>query len=167
MKIVCDFCGAEYTLPKMPTGQVKCAVCSHVWTPGRPLRQRTFIKFLSALCALLAVGIFFLVVMFFPGNKIPPLMIITNENSISMIQDKDGNMRLSVSGKIMNTTDVAYGVPDLLVVFRDAQNHILSRQDCPAPVTLLDSKTSVSFVCEISNFSSDAKRLKVELKESK
>lgn len=170
MKIVCDFCRAEYTLSKMPTGPVKCAVCGHVWTPHRPLPQRTFIKFLSALCALLAVGIFAFVVLFLPRgntNADQALVINTDENSVRIVKDKDGNNRIFVSGDIINNTDDVQGLPGMIITSYGMDGNVLSREDIVSPATFLDPKTTVTFNHTLSVIPSDVKQVKVELKESK
>ena len=170
MKITCDFCKAEYTLSKIPNGQVKCAVCGHVWTPCRSLRQNSFIKFMSALCALLAVCVFcFVVVFLFKGNedKNKPLMAKINENDIRMVKDDIGNNRIFVSGNITNTTDEVYGLPNVIIISYDANGNMLSRQTFLPPATFLESKTTVTFNYVLSVVPTEVKRLAIELKESK
>lgn len=171
MKIVCDFCKAEYTLSKMPVGRVKCAVCGHVWNPHRPVHQNSFVKFLSALCALLAVCVFSVIIMFFPTNredKNKPLLAKINSEDIRIVKDEGGNNRLLISGNITNTTDDVYGLPNIIIISYDSNGEMLSRQTFLPPVTLLESKTTVTFNYVLSKVvPTEVKRLNIELKESK
>ena len=169
MKIVCDFCKTEYTLERVPNMPVKCAVCGHVWTPRVPFRQKTFIKFIAAVCAFIAACIFsFVVIVNFSGNKnYSALVTNIDEKNIHTVLDENGNNRIFVSGDITNTTDDIYGLPNIIIISYDAMGNILSRQTFLPPATLLEAKTTVTFNHMLSVDPTIVKRLSVELKESK
>ena len=169
MKIVCDFCKTEYTLERVPNMPVKCAVCGHVWTPRVPFRQKTFIKFIAAVCAFIAACIFsFVVIVNFSGNKnYSALVTNIDEKNIHTVLDENGNNRIFVSGDITNTTDDIYGLPNIIIISYDAMGNILSRQTFLPPATLLEAKTTVTFNHMLSVDPTNVKRLSVELKESK
>lgn len=170
MKIVCDFCKTEYTLNKRPTTPVKCAVCGHVWTPRVPISQNTLMKFIAAICALIAACIFsFVVVMNLSSgtNKNKPLVPKIDEKNIRIVLDENGNNRIFVSGDITNTTDDIYGLPNIVIVSHDENNNVLSRQAFVPPATLLEGKTTVTFNYMLSVNPTNVKKLTVELKESK
>lgn len=170
MKIVCDFCKTEYKLDGNLNGPVKCAVCGHVWTPYKSISQRTVIKFMAAVCALIAAVIFSVVVLVnFSGKSEKNKTIFANidEKSVHIVKDKDGVNRVFVSGNITNNTDEMYGVPNVVIISYDANNNVLSRQTFMPPVTFLESKTTVTFNHILSVDASSVKRVSVELKESK
>lgn len=170
MKIVCDFCKTEYNLNKRPNTPVKCAVCGHVWTPKVPISQKTLIKFIAAVSALIAACIFsFVVIMNFSnvGGKNKPLVPKIDEKNIHIVTDENGNNRIFVSGDITNTTNDIYGLPNIIIVSHDADNNVLSRQTFMPPATLLEAKTTVTFNYMLSVNPTNVKRLTVELKESK
>ena len=171
MKIVCDYCKAEYTLNKIPNTPVKCAVCGHTWLPHRPLSQRSTIKFIATLCAFIAACIFaFVVIVQFQQNRVnknKPLVATIDQENVRIVKDSDGNNRIFVSGNITNTTDDMYGLPNITIISYDGVGNMLSRQNFIPPVTLLESKTTVTFNYMLSVVPTDVKRLSVELKESK
>ena len=170
MKTVCDFCKTEYILDKIPNVPVKCAVCGHVWTPRRPLRQNSILKFIAALTAFVAACVFsFVVIIGFQKDKShnQPLVASINEKDVHIIIDENGNNRIFVSGDITNNTDDIYGLPNIVIVSYDANDNVLSRQAFIPPVTLLDSRTTVTFNHILSVEPTNVKRVSVELKETK
>lgn len=169
MKIVCDFCKTEYNLDATPNSPVKCAVCGHIWTPRVPISQKTMIKFIAAICAFIAACIFSFVVIvnFSGGKKNQPLVTKIDEKNIHTMMDENGNNRIFVSGDITNTTNDIYGVPNIIIVSYDGTGNVLSRQTFMPPVTLLESKNTVTFNYMLSVEPTNVKRLSVELKESK
>lgn len=170
MKTVCDFCKTEYTLTEIPNTPVKCAVCGHVWTPRVPFRQKTFMKFIAAICAFIAACIFsFVVVVNFAGknDKNRPLVPTIDEHNIHIIVDENGNNRIFVSGDITNTTNDIYGLPNIVIISYDVDNNVLSRQTFMPPATLLEAKTTVTFNHVLSVNPAKVKRLSVELKGTK
>lgn len=169
MKITCDFCKTEYTLDKIPTTPVRCAVCGHVWTPRVPFRQNATIKLIAAICAFIAACVFSVVVILNFSNKSnnKPLITTIDEKNIHIVTDDKGDKRIFVSGDITNTTDDIYGLPNIVIISYDANNNILSRQAFVPPSTLLEPKTTVTFNHMLSVDPTHVKRLSVELKESK
>ena len=169
MKTVCEFCKTEYSLERAPNMPVKCAVCGHVWTPRVPFRQKTFMKFIAAVCAFIAACIFsFVVIVNFSGNKKQSALVTKiDEKNIHTVSDENGNKRIFVSGDITNTTDDIYGLPNIIIISFDAAGNVLSRQTFLPPATLLEAKTTVTFNHMLSVDPTNVKRLSVELKESK
>lgn len=170
MKITCDFCKTEYNMEKRPTVPVKCAVCGHVWTPKASFNKNTTIKFIAAICALIAACIFSIAVIvnFHDGkNKNKPLITKIEEKNIHIVADESGNNKIFVSGTITNTTDDIYGLPNLIIVSYDIHDNVLSRQTFTPPATLLEGKNTVTFNHILSVDPANVKRLSVELKESK
>ena len=168
MKIVCDFCKTEYTLNKRPTMPVKCAVCGHVWTPRVPISHKTLLKFIAAVCALIAACIFsFVAIVNFKNGGNKPLITKIDEKNIHIVTDANGNNRIFVSGDITNTTNDIYGLPNLVVISYDAKDNVLSRQTFIPPATLIEAKTTITFNYMLSVNPENVKRLTVELKESK
>jgi len=170
MKTVCDFCKTEYNLNKIPNTPVKCAVCGHVWTPRRSFRQNLVLKFIAAVCALVAAVIFsFVVIIGYNNDKSRgrPLTAGIDEKNVHVIIDENGNKKIFVSGHVTNNTDDIYGLPNIIILSYDAADNILSRQAFIPPVTLLDSRTTVTFNYTLSVEPTNVKRVTVELKESK
>ena len=169
MKTVCDFCKTEYILEHAPSTPVKCAVCGHVWMPRKQISQKTMIKFIAAICALIAACIFsFVAIVNLSGSgKNQPLVTKIDEKNIHTIVDEKGDNRIFVSGDITNTTDDIYGLPNIIIVSYDAQGNVLSRQTFMPPATLLEAKTTVTFNHVLSVDPTNVKRLSVELKETK
>lgn len=169
MKITCDFCQTEYNIDKMPSTAVRCAVCGHVWTPHIPFREKTTMKLIAAICALIAACVFCLAVVFnfSDGTKNKPLVTKIDEKNIHVVTDENGNNRIFVSGDITNTTDDIYGLPNIVIISYDEHDNVLSRQAFVPPSTLLEPKTTVTFNHMLSVDPVHVKRLSVELKESK
>ena len=170
MKTICNFCKTEYNLDKFPNVPVKCAVCGHVWMPRRPLRQNSVMKFIAALTALAAAFVFsFVVIVGFQNDRAnkKPLLANIDEKNVRIVVDENGNNRIFVSGNITNNTDDIYGLPNIIIISYDAFDNILSRQVFLPPVTLLDSRTTVTFNHMLSVDPVNVKRVSVELKETK
>lgn len=170
MKAICDFCKTEYNLDKNPNGALKCAVCGHVWTPRRSLRQHSTLKFIAAICAFIAACIFsFVVIVGFQKDKSQqqPLIANIDEQNVRIVVDENGNNRVFVSGNLTNNTDNLRGLPNIVIVSHDASGNVLSRQAFIPPVTLLAPRTTVTFNHMLSVDPTNVKRVTVELKETK
>lgn len=170
MKIICDFCKTEYSLDKIPSVPVKCAVCGHTWMPHKPFYQIAWIKFIAALSAFITACIFaFVIFVNFQNNsyKKPILSAGIDEETVRLIKDKNGLNRLFVSGHVTNNTDDLYGLPNLVIVSYDENNNVLSRQTFMPPATLLEAKNTVTFNYILSVDPTNVKRVAVELKETK
>lgn len=168
MKIVCDFCKTEYSLDKFPNAPVKCAVCGHVWSPRRPFRQNTVLKFIAAICALAAACVFsFAVLVSFKKETKKPLVVSIDQKNVHLVVDDKGDNRIFVSGHITNNTDEIYGLPNIIILSHDAADNVLSRQTFIPPVTLIEPKTTVTFNHILSVDPTNVQRVSIELKESK
>lgn len=166
MKIKCDICKTEYTLPDFPSGPVRCAVCGNVWTPPRANRRGGLMVFIASLCALLAATIFAVTVIVTSRrddpNKRPLVATITD---VTMVGDTE-TPQISVKGTVTNRSDDIYGLPDLIIVLYDASGAPVARQKFMPSATLLDAGQSVEFSHTISNVVPGVKRVAVELLET-
>ena len=163
MKIKCDFCKTEYSLDKTPTSPVKCAVCGHVWSVAGPSRRGAWMVFIAAACALLS-AIVFTVAVVVRGridNASKPLVAEISE--IKTITDKGGVPHFVVRGAIVNQTTQIYGVPDLIIVSRDASGNPIARQKFMPSVPLLDAGAAVEFNHTLSTSTAGVKKITVEL----
>ncbi|MBR3510559.1 MAG: hypothetical protein IKN73_00665 [Alphaproteobacteria bacterium] len=167
MKITCDFCKTEYNLDKIPSVPVKCAVCGHTWMAPKPFYQKSWLKFIAALTALMSACVFVFVVIITFNNdnyKKQTLSAGIDEEFVRVIKDKDGANRLFVAGHITNNTDEIYGLPNLIIISYDANNNVISRQTFMPPATLLESKNTIVFNYILSVEPTNVKRVAVELK---
>jgi len=164
MKIKCDFCKTEYTLDKAPNAPVKCAVCGHVWTVARASRRGAILAFVTAVCALLSAIVFTVAVVV--QSKIDSVAnkpLVAEISEIKTVADKDGMARFVVRGAIINQTDKIYGVPDLVIVSRDAHGKPIARQKFLPSMPLLDAGASVEFNHVLSSSTDGVKKITVEL----
>ena len=164
MKIKCDFCKTEYTLDKAPNAPVKCAVCGHVWTVARASRRGAILAFVTAACALLSAIVFTVAVVV--QSKIDSVAnkpLVAEISEIKTVADKDGMARFVVRGAIINQTDKIYGVPDLVIVLRDAHGKPIARQKFLPSMPLLDAGASVEFNHVLSSSTDGVKKITVEL----
>ena len=164
MKIKCDFCKTEYTLDKAPNAPVKCAVCGHVWTVARASRRGAILAFVTAACALLSAIVFTVAVVV--QSKIDSVAnkpLVADISEIKTVADKDGTARFVVRGAIINQTDQIYGVPDLVIVLRDAHGKPIARQKFLPSMPLLDAGASVEFNHVLSSSTDGVKKITVEL----
>lgn len=164
MKIKCDFCKTEYTVDKTPTTPVKCAVCGHVWNVVAPARRGAWMLFVASLCALLSAVVFAVAVVV--KSKIetanrPP--IVAELTEIKTVTDDNGVPRFSVRGAIINQSTEIYGVPDLVVVSRDAAGREVARQKFMPSATLVEPGVSVGFNHVLNTTTDGVKKITVEL----
>ncbi len=164
MKIKCDFCKTEYALDRAPTTPVKCAVCGHVWNVAVPNKRGAWMLFIAALCALLSAIVFTVAVVV--KSKIenanrPPLVAELTE--ITTVADDAGVPRFAVRGAIINQTTEIYGVPDLIVVSRDASGREIARQKFMPSATLVESGASIGFYHVLNTTTNGVKKITVEL----
>lgn len=164
MKITCDFCKTEYSVPSRPATAVKCAICGHVWAVAAPARRDVFLKFFAALCALFAAIVFAAVVMITHDKKVeknkPLVATITGYESVV---DDAGTPHLVVSGRITNQSAEIYGVPDLILVSHAADGTVIEKQKFMPSATLLDSGGYTEFRHILSVPVSQVKKVTVEL----
>ena len=164
MKIKCDFCKTEYSVDKAPTTPVKCAVCGHVWTVTVGSHRGAWMMFIVSLCALLSAAIFATAVVVQSkiknANREP---IVAQLDEIKTITDDNGVARFVVRGAIVNQSGEIYGVPDLVVVSRDATGHEIARQKFMPTATLVESGSSVPFQHVLTTPTAGVKKITVEL----
>ncbi|MBP5363890.1 MAG: hypothetical protein J6Y49_00875 [Alphaproteobacteria bacterium] len=164
MKIKCDFCKTEYSVDKSPTTPVKCAVCGHVWTATTPTHRGAWMMFIASLCALLSAAVFATAVIVRSkienANKQP---IVAQLTEIKTVTDDNGVPRFSVRGAIINQSTEIYGVPDLVVVSRDASGREIARQKFMPSATLVEAGASVEFYHVLSTATDGVKKITVEL----
>lgn len=164
MKIKCDFCKTEYSVDKTPTTPVKCAVCGHVWTVTAPSRRGAWMMFIASVCALLSAAVFATAVVVQSkiknANKQP---IVAQLTEIKTVTDDNGVPRFAVRGVIVNQSTEIYGVPDLVVVSRDASGREIARQKFMPSATLVESGASVAFNHVLSTPTDGVKKITVEL----
>ena len=166
MKIKCDICKTEYSLPSAPNGAVRCAVCGNVWHCSCSPRRGPLLMFFAAVCALLAATVFAVAVIVTSRsdnpNKKPLVASITNVETVTA---DDGSSRVVVNGTVTNRSEDVYGLPDLIIVLHDDKGAPISRQKFMPSATLLDAGQSVRFSHTLSGDISGAKKVTVELQE--
>lgn len=140
MKITCDFCKTEYNMTSRPGASVRCAICGNTWTVAAPARKNAFLMFFASLCALLSVIVFVVAVVVThkpDPDKDAPLVARVTEHAI--ITNESGVRQLAVSGTITNQTADIYGMPDIMIVLRDANGRKIFEQKFMPSATLLDA----------------------------
>lgn len=166
MKIKCEVCKTEYSMPNAPSGRVRCAVCGNVWNVSSGSRRGGLMIFFASLCALLAATVFAVAVIVTSRRddpaKRPLVATITN---VSTNQDDAGAQRIVVDGTVTNRSDDIYAFPDLIIVLYDANGSPLSRQKFMPSATLLDAGQSVRFSHTLSGDMTGVKRVTVELSD--
>ncbi len=164
MKIKCDVCKTEYSMPNAPSGRVRCAVCGNVWHISRSPRRSGLLVFFASLCALLAATVFAVAVIVSSRHddpaKRPLVATITN---VSTVKDDGATPRIVVDGTVTNRSDDIYAFPDLIIVLYDANGAPISRQKFMPSATLLDAGQSVRFSHTLSGNMVGVKRVTVEL----
>jgi predicted Zn finger-like uncharacterized protein len=164
MKITCDFCKTEYSVPSRPAAAVKCAICGHTWTVSTPARREAFLKIFAALCALFSAIVFAAVVMMTHDKKVEKSKpLVATITGYETVVDEAGVSRLVVSGRITNQSDELYGVPDLVLVSHGADDTIIEKQKFMPSATLLDSGSYTEFRHILSVPVSTVKKITVEL----
>ena len=164
MKIKCDICKTEYSMPSAPSGRVRCALCGNVWSVSNASRRNGLMVFFASLCALLAATVFVVSVIITSRRddpeKRPLVATITN---VSTVTDDGGASRILVNGTVTNRSDDIYAFPDLSIILYDANGTPISRQKFMPSATLLDAGQSVGFSHTLSGDVTGVKRVTVEL----
>lgn len=167
MKIKCEFCNTEYTLAAAPVGPVKCAVCGHMWTVAMPSRKNALLMFVASLCALLAATVFAVVVVVrHQANNIVNRPLVATIDEIKSVVDASGAAHFVVSGAVINQSDDIYGVPDLIILSRDADGNVIARQKFMPSATLLDAGDRATFSHTLSTPTVGVKKITVELQDA-
>ncbi len=163
MKIKCDFCQTEYTVPRTAHGAVRCALCGHTWNVVNMGRVNAWLVMISAICALLAAGIFVAAVIArsrIDAATVGPLTPKVSE--IAWQNGDDAAPQMVVRGSITNNTSDIYGVPDLIITLRDAHDHVLGRQKFMPTATLIEGGATIQFDYRLAPVMG-VKRISVEL----
>ncbi|MCM1294766.1 MAG: FxLYD domain-containing protein [Muribaculaceae bacterium] len=163
MKVSCDFCKTEYTLPGRVSGPVKCAVCGRVWTVRNQTPRSAIMVLFAATCALLAAIIFtFVVIVHHQAAQASDKPLVATVTDVHSVVDAAGNAHFVVSGVVSNNSDEIYGVPNLVIVSYDDNGRVIGRQKFLSPATLLDAGTSVTFSHTLSTGAVGVKNIQVE-----
>ncbi len=164
MKVTCEFCKTEYSLPRAPASAVKCAICGRVWSVANAPRRSATLMFIAAVCALLAAVVFTVTII---GrhkiNDVQNRPLVASISDIKTVVDADGVPHFVVSGNVINRSDEIYGVPDLIIVSRDADGNPITRQKFMPSATLLDAGAHASFSHTLSSPAAGVKKITVEL----
>lgn len=164
MKITCDFCKTEYSLDRAPTVPVRCAVCGRTWTVAAPARRGAWLTFFAALCALLAATLFSVVVIArHQIDNIQNRPLVATVSDIKTVVDAAGTPHFVVSGRVYNQSDDIYGVPDLIIVSRDADGRPVAQQKFMPSATLLEPGAWTEFSHTLSAPTAGVKKITVEL----
>ncbi|MDR1337963.1 MAG: zinc-ribbon domain-containing protein [Rickettsiales bacterium] len=167
MKTTCDFCKTEYTLNAQPTAPVQCALCGNIWTVAPPRRRNSFLVLVAAVCALLAATVFALAIVAHQrASRIKNDPLVAQISEIHTVVDAFGAAHFVVSGRVANRSAEIYGVPDLLIVSRDAAGNIIAQQKFMPSATLLDAGDSAVFSHTLSAPTTGVKKVTVELRDN-
>ena len=146
MKITCDFCKTEYNVASRPGADVRCAICGNTWTVPAPARKNAFLMFFASLCALLSVIVFVVAVVVThkpdPNRDAPLVARVTGHE---VVTTDDGVRHLAVSGMVINQTADIYGMPDVMIVLRDADGREITHQKFMPTATLIDAGAVSNF----------------------
>lgn len=164
MKLQCDFCKTQYNIDRMPTGAVRCAVCGHVWTVRRTSAGGAFLVVASAVCALIAAGVFATAVITrHRAAELAARPLVATVTDVATQTDAAGVSRLVVRGTITNQSAQIYGVPDLIIVARDTSDRVVARQKFMPSATLLDAGGRAEFSYTLTASPASVRRISVEL----
>ena len=156
MKITCDFCKTEYNVTSRPGSDVRCAICGNTWTVPAPARKNAFLMFFASLCALLSVIVFVVAVVVThkpdPDRDAPLIARVTGHE---VVTNDDGVRHLAVSGMVINQTSDIYGMPDVMIILRDADGREVTYQKfMPTATRWLWARTSrhpeAMFTCTVA-----------------
>ena len=126
-------------------------------------RANAWLVVISAICALMAAGIFALAVITrVRVDAARAAALVPAVTQIKTVTGDDGAAHLVVSGTITNTTDDIYGVPDLMITVRNADDRVISRQKFMPSATLVDAGGIVHFSHTLTPVDG-ARRVSVEL----
>ena len=146
MKITCDFCKTEYNVTSRPGSDVRCAICGNTWTVPAPARKNAFLMFFASLCALLSVIVFVVAVVVThkpdPDRDAPLIARVTGHE---VVTNDDGVRHLAVSGMVINQTSDIYGMPDVMIILRDADGREVACQKFMPTATLIDAGAVSNF----------------------
>lgn len=166
MKTKCDFCKTEFEISNSVNGGVKCPICGYVWRVRSVEYHNGWLKLFSALCALLAVIIFGIVVLVVSKHKQQNMQALSARVSNYTITTDDSGIRhLVVDGEITNNTDEIYGVPGVTVLLYSDSDILVQKQTFMPSATLIDSGDVINFSHVLSMPNMAVKRIDVKLVE--
>lgn len=120
--------------------------------------------FFAAVCALVSAGVFaFVVIARHNANDTSHRPLVATISDVQTVTDETGVSHFVVNGTVVNRSDDIYGVPDLIVISRDAAGHEIARQKFLPSATLLDAGASVGFTHTLSVPTTGIKKINVEL----
>lgn len=164
MKIKCEVCKTEYSVPNAPSGDVRCAVCGNTWRFCPKNRRSGLLVFFASLCALLAATIFAVAVIVTSRRDNPEKRpLVATITDVSTVTDADGTEHIAVRGTVTNRSDDIYGFPDLTIILYGQDGSPISRQKFMPSATLLDAGQSVVFSHTLTGNMTGVKRVAVEL----
>lgn len=166
MKIKCEVCKTEYSMPNVPSGRVRCAVCGNVWNVSKHSRRSGLMVFFASLCALLAATVFAVAVIVSSRRDDPAKRPLIATITKVVTENNGDTPRMVVDGTVTNRSDDIYAFPDLIIVLYDANGAPLSRQKFMPSATLLDAGQSVRFSHTLSGNMAGVKRVTVELSDT-
>ena len=151
MKITCDFCKTEYNMTTLPGSSVRCAICGNTWTVTAPARKNAFLMFFASLCALLSVIVFVVaVVVTHKPNPERDAPLVARVTGHEVVKTDDGVRQLVVSGVVQNQTMDIYGMPDVMIILRDAEGRTVAKQKFMPTATLIDAGGTSKFEYTLS-----------------
>ena len=167
MKVKCEVCKTEYSVPNAPNGNVRCTVCGNIWRVCPKNRRSGLLVFFASLCALLAATIFAVAVIVTSRRDNPEKRpLVADITDVSTITESDGTERIVVRGTVTNRSDDIYGFPDLTIILYGADGSPISHQKFMPSATLLDAGQSVVFSHTLSGNVTGVKRIAVELQDN-
>ena len=166
MKTICEFCKTEYNI-STATPRVRCAVCGHVWAPVAHNTRGVWLTFIASITALFAAIVFSVAVItqHRANQTAAARPLVATVTDISSVVDAAGMAHFVVSGRVVNQSDEIYGVPDLIIVSRNADGAEIARQKFMPSATLLDPGAAVEFSHTLSAPANGVKKITVELKD--
>lgn len=166
MKTLCEFCKTEYNLTSKPVSPVQCAVCGHIWTISFKKTKNLFMIFIAAISALMAAGIFTLVIIAkYKYDEVKKNPLVTDISEIKTTLDEFGIKHFVVTGTIKNRSDEIYGLPYIVVTSLDNNKNIISSQSFMPCATLLDPGAECKFENTLTTSTDGVKKVTVSLKK--
>lgn len=164
MKLKCEVCKTEYSIPSAPSGAVRCAVCGNVWRAGAVRGRGGLMVFFASLCALLAATVFAVAVIAQSRRDDPEKRpLVATIDNVARAESDAG--QIVVDGTVMNRSDDIYGLPDLIIVLHDENGTPIARQRFMPSATLLDAGQTVRFSHQIAADAAIVKKVSVELSD--
>jgi hypothetical protein len=157
MKIECPFCNVGYCVRNVSARSFECAVCGHCWrAQAAPKNSRGWFFLLGCVVLLFVILAFAALVRRTSSEPAGPIVVQVDSAAAS-------DAGLLVSGIASNKSDKLQGMPDLVVVLKDARGAELLSQKFAPPAPLLDAGESAAFSVRVGNVPPRAAKIAVEL----